>query len=250
MAGKVTSRQFERDLPVKTPAVLLTFLLALLFSPSLTRAQQPDPQAPVPQQILTAHTVFLASGIPDSNFPIGTAQTYQNVYQSLQAWGRYHLVPTPEQADLIFTLTSVDPSTSYISPHNRTYSYFSPAYQLTITDPHTNTPLWTIDSPVTLSGKGDTLARWETISTTNLISRLKVLSGEPLSAAEAADLTTVPKTHFGRNAAILGGAFVGIGVAGGLILHHEFENSLANQKASQDAFCAANHIPLNMCAGG
>ena len=235
---------------MKLPATLLIFLSALLLFPSLTRAQQPDSQAPVPQQILTAHTVFLASGIPDSNFPIGTAETYQNVYQSLQAWGRYRLVPTPEQADLIFTLTSIDPATDYITPHNRTYSYYNPAYQLTITDPHTNTPLWTINSPVTLAGKGDKLARWETISTTNLISRLKVLSGASLSAAETTDLTTVPKTHFGRNAAILGGAFVGIGVAGGLILHHEFENSLANQKASQDAFCAANHIPLNMCAGG
>jgi hypothetical protein len=28
------------------------------------------------------------------------------------------------------------------------------------------------------------------------------------------------------------------------------ENSLANMKASQDAFCAANNIPLSQCAGG
>jgi hypothetical protein len=53
-----------------------------------------------------------------------------------------------------------------------------------------------------------------------------------------------------RSALILAGVVIGAGVAGGFILHHEYENSLANQKASQDAFCQANNIPLSQCAGG
>ena len=53
-----------------------------------------------------------------------------------------------------------------------------------------------------------------------------------------------------HSALILTGVVVGAGVAGGLILHHEYENSLASQKASQDAFCQANNIPLSQCAGG
>lgn len=35
-----------------------------------------------------------------------------------------------------------------------------------------------------------------------------------------------------------------------LLLHHLHENSLADQKAPQDAFCNANHIPLSQCADG
>jgi hypothetical protein len=46
------------------------------------------------------------------------------------------------------------------------------------------------------------------------------------------------------------GSVVAFGVGGGLLLYHFYENSLASQKASQDAFCTANHIPLSECAGG
>jgi hypothetical protein len=53
-----------------------------------------------------------------------------------------------------------------------------------------------------------------------------------------------------RGALILTGVFVGVAAGGALILHHEYENSLANAKASQDSFCLANHIPLSECAGG
>ncbi|MES2392361.1 MAG: hypothetical protein V4555_12020 [Acidobacteriota bacterium] len=46
------------------------------------------------------------------------------------------------------------------------------------------------------------------------------------------------------------GGTVALGVGGGLLLHHAFENSLADQKAQQDKFCQENHIPLSQCAGG
>jgi hypothetical protein len=82
------------------------------------------------------------------------------------------------------------------------------------------------------------------------VSRVKVVASQPLSPDETADLTTVPKYHTARTLLIVGGVVVGAAVAGVLIEHHEFDNSLANQKASQDAFCEANNIPLSQCAGG
>jgi hypothetical protein len=88
------------------------------------------------------------------------------------------------------------------------------------------------------------------IAVTNLVSRVKVVAGQPLSPDETADLTTVPNYHRTRTLLIIGGAVVVAGVAGGLLLHHEFENSVANQKSSQDAFCSENNIPLSECAGG
>jgi hypothetical protein len=84
------------------------------------------------------------------------------------------------------------------------------------------------------------------ISETNLVSRVKIVAAQPLSPDESADLTTVPNYHNARTALIV----VGVAVAGGLIGYHEYENGLNNEKASQDAFCKANNIPLSECAGG
>ena len=172
------------------------------------------------------------------------------MYAALKAWGHYQLVNSPDQADLVFQLHGVAPISGVAGVNGTVASYNSPAFQLTIRDPKSNVALWTITSPVTLTGRARTYARWVSISETNLVSRIKVLAGQPLALAETNDLTTYPKFHTGRNVAILVGAFVGAGVGGGLLLHHFYENGLANQKASQDAFCEAHHIPLSECAGG
>lgn len=228
------------------------FAQAATLPNALAAAQavsQPAPPPP-PAQIASAHTVFLTKGSDDPNFPIDSTQSYNDIYAALKAWGHYQLVSAPEQADLVFQLRGVAPITGVDGTRGTVSSYTSPAFQLYIRDPKSNVVLWTITSPVTLAGRNQTFARWVSISETNLVSRIKVLSGQPLSAAETNSLTTFPKVHTGRNVLILVGAVVGAGVGGGLLLHHLYENSLASQKASQDAFCNANHIPLSECAGG
>ncbi len=196
----------------------------------------PSPNTPVPPQIRSAHSIFIANDGASLNFPLDPDVAYSAFYEALQAWGHYQMASTAHQADLIFELQGITP--------------FNPALQLTIRDPKTNTRLWTVTSPFIVSPKRSKLAYWQEISITNLVSRVKVLAGEPLSSTETADLTTVPNYHTGRAVAIIVGTTIGVGVGGGLLLHHEFENGLANQKASQDAFCTANNIPLSECAGG
>ena len=176
--------------------------------------------------------------------------SYNDIYAALQTWGRYKLVNSPEQADLVFQLRGIAPVTDVTGGRGGVYSVTSPAFQLTILDPKSNIALWTITSPVNVTGKDQVLARWISISETNLISRVKVVADQSLSPDETADLTTVPKYHSTKAALIVVGAFVGLAVASGLIMYHLHENSLANMKASQDAFCAANNIPLSQCAGG
>jgi hypothetical protein len=236
---------------------------ALLFNlllPSLAQAQisSSDPVPPVPSSlagpvpaaIAQARTVFLSSFGADPNFPIDSARVYNDVFRYLQQWGYYQLVDSPQQADLVFQLRGIAAIADVRDYHGRIISSTTPAFELTIIDPPTGQALWTISSPVVLTGTKKTYDHWVAIAENNLISRIQVLSGQPLSAIQSADLTSVPKSHGVRTAVILTSAIVGAGVAGGLILHHEFDNSLATQKASQDAFCTANHIPLNMCAGG
>jgi hypothetical protein len=228
---------------------LLCFSLAsALVSTQLALAQSPT--APVPSQIQQAHTIFLTNSGSDPNFPIDETKAFNDIYAALQAWGHYQLVNSPQQADLVFQLRDIAPITDVTGNRGGVYSYTSPAFQLTILDPKSNIALWTITSPVNLTGKNQVLARWVSIAVTNLVSRVKVVAGQPLSTDETADLTTVPNYHRTRTLLIIGGAVVVAGVAGGLLLHHEFENSVANQKSSQDAFCSENNIPLSECAGG
>jgi hypothetical protein len=230
---------------------LLCFTLALLLaSTPLTRAQQTTPLAPVPSQIQQAQTIFVTNSGSDPNFPIDATKAYNDIYAALQTWGRYKLVNSPEQADLVFQLKGVAPITDVSGNRGDVYSVTSPAFQLTILDPKSNIALWTITSPVNVTGKNQVLERWVSISEANLVSRVKVVAGQPLSPDETADLTTVPKYHNTRTLLIVGGVVVGAAIAGGFIAHHEFENGLANQKASQDAFCAAHNIPPSLCAGG
>jgi hypothetical protein len=229
----------------------LSFILALaFFSVQTVRAQQTTPTAPVPSQIRQAQTIFLTNSGSDPNFPIDATKTYNDIYAALQTWGRYKLVSSPEQADLVFQLRGIAPVTDVTGNRGGVYSVTTPAFQLTILDPKSNIALWTITSPVNVTGKDQVLARWISISETNLISRVKVVADQSLSPDETTDLTTVPKYHNGKATLIVLGAFVGAAVAGGLIMYHLHENSLANMKASQDAFCAANNIPLSQCAGG
>jgi len=229
----------------------LSFVLALaFFSVQTVRAQQITPTAPVPSQIRQAQSIFLTNSGSDPNFPIDATKAYNDIYTALQTWGRYKLVSSPEQADLVFQLRGIAPVTDVTGGRGGVYSVTSPAFQLTILDPKSNIALWTITSPVNVTGKDQVLARWVSISETNLISRVKVVADQSLSPDETADLTTVPKYHSTKATLILVGAFVGAAVAGGLIMYHLHENSLANMKASQDAFCAANNIPLSQCAGG
>jgi hypothetical protein len=230
---------------------LLCFNLALfLASMPLIRAQQTTLAAPVPSQIQQAQTVFFTNSAFDPNFPIDATKAYNDIYAALQTWGRYKLVDSPDQADLVFKLKGIAPITDVTGNRGGVYSVTSPAFQITILDPKSKISLWTITSPVNVTGKNQVLAHWVSVSETNHKSRVKVVAGQPLAPDETADLTTVPKYHNGRTALIIVGVVIGTGVAGGLILHHEFENSLANQKASQDAFCQANNIPLSECAGG
>jgi hypothetical protein len=229
-------------------------LAAFSQTSSSTTSAAPVSGAPVPAripaQIAASHAIFLSNLGADASFPVGSDQVYTDIYNGLVAWGHYRLVNSPDQADLIFQLREVSTLTTVPSGDDGFYTVNNPAFQLTIVDPKSSVTLWTITSPVSLAGRNQTRSRWLSISETNLVSRIKVAAGEPLAPLETADLTTMPNRHHARTALLIVGGSVAFAVGGGLLLHHLYENSLADQKASQDAFCTANHIPLTECAGG
>ncbi len=210
-----------------------------------------NPNSPVPAQIGSAHTVFLANLGADANFPVDATRTYNDISAALQGWGHYQIVDTPAQADLVFQIHAINPITG-VGGYGRTgvYSVNTPSLEINILDAKTNVLLWTVDSPLYAAVRASKRESWYNVAVGNLISRVKVLAKQPLTPTETANLTLYPNYHRTRNTLIVVGSVVGLGVAAGLIAHHEYENSLNNQKASQDAFCKANNIPLSECAGG
>lgn len=223
---------------------------------STSSRQQPLPTlpsytTPVPPQVRAARTIFLANDGSTGSFPIDPNVAYEAVYNALQSWGHYQFADTAQNADLIFQLHGVAPITD-VSGGNGSgiYTSTSPAFQLIIRDPKTNTRLWTVTSPVIMTGRGSTRDYWQNVDIENLVSRVKVLAGQQLSPEETATLTAYPKNHSARTALVVSGVAVGLAVGGAIALHSAFEHSVNNMKASQDAFCVANHIPLSECAGG
>jgi hypothetical protein len=63
-------------------------------------AQTADvPAAPRPAQIVAAKKVFI------SNAGVGTDMTYDQFYAAIKGWGRYELVASPADADLVFEIS-------------------------------------------------------------------------------------------------------------------------------------------------
>ncbi len=212
-------------------------------APTQTPQAAPPSQSSVPSQIAAAHTIFLVNNGADAHFPLSADDAYNQIYQALQAWGHFQLVPSPDQADLVFQLRDIAPITDVGGDRSGVYAINSPAFRLAIKDPKTNVTLWTVTSPVPIAGRGAARAHWLNIAITNLVSRVKVLANQPLSETETADLTTYPHYHGAGFAIGITAIFLGAGVATGLIMKHEFDNKVASQNA---ALCAQNTFFCNL----
>ena len=215
---------------------LTAFLLCLLvFGEQLTLAsprQTPSSPntaavaislAPAPALLQSAHTVFLSNSGAQTGFPADPDAGYNQFYADLQAWGRFQLVSSPSEADLIFQLRSAAPIDGYSVNMGVGTPYRLPQFLLTIVDPKTNVTLWTLSSPVYTGQRKHSLTDWFTLSAENLTSRVKLLVGTPLNPQEVASLNDVPPNHAARKALILTAVFAGAAVAGAFILHHEYE---------------------------
>src|ERR1051326_9375197 len=87
-------------------AVLI--FLGLAAGASAQQAKAPAP-APTPPQILAAHKVFVCNGggesfetvIGQTVFSGGPDRPYNQFYETMKDWGRYELVASPSDADLV-----------------------------------------------------------------------------------------------------------------------------------------------------
>lgn len=123
-------------------------------------------QAPIPPEFLNARSVYLEAVQPQKNGGLFIGPDLKDLQSALSKWGYYHLVSSPQAADVIFHLRN--------DPDN--------GVSLTVTPPHSQVILWTIDDP-----------RWGFTRSSakvdrNLVSLLKQIHHIPLSRQEMADL--------------------------------------------------------------
>ena len=127
-------------------AVLFAGLAISLRCDHLYAAQQfkQVPPAPVPPLILAAKKVFIANGGGDESlfdmpqYSGGPDRLYNEFYASMKSWGRYELVSSPGEADLVFEVRLTVLQTS----ERQLPTSYDSQFHLAIRDVKTHETLW------------------------------------------------------------------------------------------------------------
>jgi hypothetical protein len=119
-------------------------------------AQQPTPSlavAPVPSQLMSAKTVFISNAGADSGlfphpFTGDQDRAYNQFYANVESWGRYELVSTPADADLVFELQLTAPAGPANADKQKGASDPLPMLRLVIYDRPTHYVLWVLTESI------------------------------------------------------------------------------------------------------
>jgi hypothetical protein len=169
-----------------SPYLLNVAILALVHVSTAQQAKGPSP-APVPPQIAAAQKAFISNAggesfetVIDQNvFNGGPDRPYNQFYAAMKDWGRYELVSSPAEADLVFEISWVLTDTGLKLP-------VLGQLRLVVVDPKTRVTLWNITEYVRgamLLGNRD--KNFDQAMNT-LIARMKSLAASPAPAPDAA----------------------------------------------------------------
>jgi hypothetical protein len=172
---------------VKLGTVYLALAFALVSVPQLKAQQKRETViAPVPPQIFSSKKVFISNAGYDSTSRVAFKnggdlnQPYNEFYSAVKNWGRYELVATPADADLVFEIRFTAPLTfSEKSP------IYEPQLDLEILDVKTHFRLWSITAPVQGAIRKVTWEKNFSQGITNLMDDLKNLTTQPAVAANS-----------------------------------------------------------------
>lgn len=129
----------------------ILFIQVSMLQVSMLMAEtKPIAPAPIPAQIATAKKIFIANAGGDERWhdaPIfsgGTDRPYNQFYAAIKASGRYELVGSPAEADLIFEIQFLLPTAELAASRGEAFApdAFDPQFRLVIRDPKTNALLW------------------------------------------------------------------------------------------------------------
>jgi len=130
-------------LNVRLAVASLGIALILPITPTLPAQTADVTSAPLPSQICTAKKVFIsnAGGMLDLNMVSGDrVRAYNQFYAATRQWGRYELVASPAEADLVLQISII-----YLPRQIGTEVTPFPSFRLALLDPKTNIALWVMD---------------------------------------------------------------------------------------------------------
>ncbi len=174
---------------ISTKASAFLLVLGLFHSAALSSAQEKKlpPPAPVPPQIATAKKVFISNTGGESfaqvtkqtAFSGGPDRPFDQFYAAMKDWGRYELVSSPGDADLIFVFAW---TTNGLGQEDPSFGKLS----LRIRDPKTDVILWSLMEYVrgaALLGNRDKNLN---LAMDTLVTRFKKIVEAPAKPAEHA----------------------------------------------------------------
>lgn len=158
-------------------------IIVMFLALSLATAQQstkPPVAAPVPSQIAAAQKVFISNAggesfenvIDATVFNGGPDRPYNEFYAALKDWGRYELVSSPADADLILEVSWQLTDTGLRLP-------VLGQLRVVAIDPKTHVTLWNLTQYVRgaiLLGNRD---KNFDLAMTTIVNRLRILSTAP-----------------------------------------------------------------------
>lgn len=131
--------------------------LALISLTLLARNKKEVPPAPLPSSITNAKRVFLANGG-------GSELAYDAFYAEMKKWGRYEIVGSPDDADLIIEMAyRVEQGGTHVWSATNTYTGATQVYSRQIVDPQLILTIYDAKSKMSLWSTTDhrRLARLE-----------------------------------------------------------------------------------------
>jgi hypothetical protein len=95
-------RKLKRE--VAGQAFAVAFAVAFVAAAEVSAQQAKDPPAaPLPAQIVSGKKAFVSNASGEQVIASGVSElTYNEFYADMKSWGRYELVSTPADADLVF----------------------------------------------------------------------------------------------------------------------------------------------------
>ena len=117
--------------------------------------------APVPSLLLNAKKVFISNAGADSGLfphPLSgdPARAYNAFYANVSSWGRYGLVATPSEADLVFELQLSAPNGPSNADKSKGASDPLPMFRLVIYDRPSHYVLWALTESIAPAEKQKT----------------------------------------------------------------------------------------------
>lgn len=178
---------------IRTLEILCVTIVVLTFGTSFSEGQQPSsnpPAAPIPTGIRTGKSAFIANA--DSIKILGVSDlTYNEFYAAMKSWGRFELVTSPADADLVFEVRftlehgRIPAESREVRAMRSVVGSLFPAIRLLIIDPKTHVLMWGVTEFVRTANRDSTARTNFDKAVASIVDDIKELTSTPEQALGA-----------------------------------------------------------------